>query len=42
MNWDTYIKERAITIEEAASMIKSGDRISSGSGGDTQNLFMMR
>jgi len=35
MDWNKYIKERAITVEEAARMIKSGDRIISGTGGGT-------
>ncbi len=35
MDWNQYIRERAITVEEAAHLIKSGDRIISGTGGGT-------
>lgn len=35
MDWNKYINERAITVEEAALLIKSGDRIISGTGGGT-------
>lgn len=38
MNWDRYIEEREVTVEEAAGLIRSGDRIISGTGGGTPEL----
>lgn len=35
MDWNAYIKERSISVDEAAGLIKSGDRIISGTGGGT-------
>lgn len=35
MDWNKYINERAITVEEAVPLIKSGDRLISGTGGGT-------
>jgi 4-hydroxybutyrate CoA-transferase len=35
MDWNAYIEERAITVEDAAGLIKPGDRIISGTGGGT-------
>lgn len=35
MGWNKYVSERTITVKEAAQLIKSGDRIISGTGGGT-------
>ena len=39
MDWNTYINERAVTLEEATALIKPGDRIISGTGGGTPEPF---